>query len=288
MAESAKNKRDDLAACFKREKSRISRQWIQMMKIECLSGMPGIDEIKTEHEKMLGICVKYLESDDLGETRAYCAAMAKKAVLSGMTSSEIMIGCHTMRDLLERVIFENYGQNSRETLLEILDIYEPVVNNLLSAAYDAFIIERERVIKLEHEAYLESEKLYHTLTESVADGIVLIESGRMAFVNSAFVSMFGYSDQEDLLGKKLSALVDKEFLERFEKKYKELEACLYKENKFRCKFLTREGYEFWAGTHPIAIKWKGGIAILSTPKGIMTGREAWRSHIGGETLCYIW
>jgi small subunit ribosomal protein S8 len=31
-----------------------------------------------------------------------------------------------------------------------------------------------------------------------------------------------------------------------------------------------------------------GIAILSTPKGIMTGKEAWRGGTGGELLCYIW
>jgi len=31
-----------------------------------------------------------------------------------------------------------------------------------------------------------------------------------------------------------------------------------------------------------------GIAIISTSKGIMTGREAWRQHLGGEILCYVW
>ncbi|MFH1775249.1 MAG: 30S ribosomal protein S8 [Chloroflexota bacterium] len=31
-----------------------------------------------------------------------------------------------------------------------------------------------------------------------------------------------------------------------------------------------------------------GIAILSTSKGMMTGREAWRQGVGGELLCYIW
>lgn len=31
-----------------------------------------------------------------------------------------------------------------------------------------------------------------------------------------------------------------------------------------------------------------GIAILSTPKGIMTGQEARRLQVGGELLCYIW
>ena len=31
-----------------------------------------------------------------------------------------------------------------------------------------------------------------------------------------------------------------------------------------------------------------GIAILSTPKGVMTGQQAWRQGTGGELLCYIW
>ena len=31
-----------------------------------------------------------------------------------------------------------------------------------------------------------------------------------------------------------------------------------------------------------------GIAILSTPQGIMTGQEAWRRQMGGEVLCYVW
>ena len=31
-----------------------------------------------------------------------------------------------------------------------------------------------------------------------------------------------------------------------------------------------------------------GIAIVSTPKGVMTGKQAWRQGIGGELLCYVW
>ena len=31
-----------------------------------------------------------------------------------------------------------------------------------------------------------------------------------------------------------------------------------------------------------------GIAVLSTPKGIMTGQKARRLGVGGEVLCYIW
>jgi small subunit ribosomal protein S8 len=31
-----------------------------------------------------------------------------------------------------------------------------------------------------------------------------------------------------------------------------------------------------------------GIAILSTPEGVMTGQVARQKSIGGEVLCYVW
>ncbi|MCY3880536.1 MAG: 30S ribosomal protein S8 [Dehalococcoidia bacterium] len=31
-----------------------------------------------------------------------------------------------------------------------------------------------------------------------------------------------------------------------------------------------------------------GVAIISTPKGVMTGQEARRQQVGGEVLCYVW
>ncbi len=31
-----------------------------------------------------------------------------------------------------------------------------------------------------------------------------------------------------------------------------------------------------------------GTAIVSTSKGVMTGKQAWKEKIGGEVLCTIW
>lgn len=31
-----------------------------------------------------------------------------------------------------------------------------------------------------------------------------------------------------------------------------------------------------------------GLSILSTPKGVLAGHDAWRERVGGEVLCYIW
>jgi small subunit ribosomal protein S8 len=31
-----------------------------------------------------------------------------------------------------------------------------------------------------------------------------------------------------------------------------------------------------------------GIAIVTTPKGVMTAQQARRENVGGEVLCYVW
>ena len=31
-----------------------------------------------------------------------------------------------------------------------------------------------------------------------------------------------------------------------------------------------------------------GVAILSTPEGVMTGQLARQKSVGGEILCYVW
>ena len=31
-----------------------------------------------------------------------------------------------------------------------------------------------------------------------------------------------------------------------------------------------------------------GLAIVSTPQGVMTGQDAWRRNTGGELICYVW
>jgi small subunit ribosomal protein S8 len=31
-----------------------------------------------------------------------------------------------------------------------------------------------------------------------------------------------------------------------------------------------------------------GTAILSTPRGVMTGRKAYQLGLGGEVVCYVW
>ena len=53
--------------------------------------------------------------------------------------------------------------------------------------------------------------------------------------------------------------------------------------------VSRPGLRVYAGRKEIPRIYGGlGIAIISTPKGVMTGHQAWREEIGGELLCYVW
>jgi small subunit ribosomal protein S8 len=45
----------------------------------------------------------------------------------------------------------------------------------------------------------------------------------------------------------------------------------------------------YVGKEDIPLVMSGmGIAILSTPKGVMTDKQARRLGVGGEVLCYVW
>jgi len=55
------------------------------------------------------------------------------------------------------------------------------------------------------------------------------------------------------------------------------------------KRVSRPGLRVYVQKREIPRVYNGlGIAILSTPKGIMAGQQAWRAQTGGEVLCYVW
>ncbi len=53
--------------------------------------------------------------------------------------------------------------------------------------------------------------------------------------------------------------------------------------------VSRPGRRFYVRKDEIPVVKGGmGIAILSTPKGIMTDRQSRKENTGGEVLCYVW
>ena len=52
--------------------------------------------------------------------------------------------------------------------------------------------------------------------------------------------------------------------------------------------VSRPGLRIYKGRHDIPTVMNGlGVAIVTTPKGVMTDRKARQAGIGGEVLCYV-
>ena len=55
------------------------------------------------------------------------------------------------------------------------------------------------------------------------------------------------------------------------------------------KRVSTPGLRVYVGTNEIPRYFGGlGVSFMSTPKGVMTGKQARRDRVGGELLFYIW
>ena len=53
--------------------------------------------------------------------------------------------------------------------------------------------------------------------------------------------------------------------------------------------VSKPGKRLYVGADRIPTVLGGmGVAILSTPRGVLTDRESRKAKVGGEVLCYVW
>jgi small subunit ribosomal protein S8 len=53
--------------------------------------------------------------------------------------------------------------------------------------------------------------------------------------------------------------------------------------------ISKPGLRIYVQTNEIPRVFGGlGVAILSTPRGVITGQEAQKQRVGGEVVCYVW
>ncbi len=126
--------------------------------------------------------------------------------------------------------------------------------------------------KRAEQALRESEERYRTLTEHVADGVTLVQNEKFLFVNNAFVSMFGYTNASQIVGKRAVDLISSIFDQGLKKIYSGLNFDISAKKIFKAPCITHKGREFWVEGHHNIIKWKGMPAILTTIRDITERR----------------
>ena len=89
-------------------------------------------------------------------------------------------------------------------------------------------------------------------------------------------------------------LNDEGFIEGYTVKDNTLTLTLkYGQNKERVitglKRISKPGLRVYAGSEELPRVLNGlGIAIISTPKGVMTDKLARKNNVGGEVIAYVW
>ena len=93
----------------------------------------------------------------------------------------------------------------------------------------------------------------------------------------------------------IAKILDSEgFIEKYTVKDNTLTLTLkYGQNKERVitglKRISKPGLRVYAGNDKLPKVLNGlGIAIISTPKGVMTDKLARKNNVGGEVIAYIW
>ncbi len=131
------------------------------------------------------------------------------------------------------------------------------------------ILEREIAKRRQAEnALQEIEDRYCVLADHVADGVSLIQDGKIKFVNEAFASMYGYSHPSQLVGKQVADVICQEFKEQFNRICEAIISGISKERVFQGKCISKDGQEFWIEEHYNIIHWDGKPAMVGTARDI--------------------
>ncbi len=113
-----------------------------------------------------------------------------------------------------------------------------------------------------------SEERYRILTEQVADGVALIQDGKIKFINKACVKIFGYTASEDLLGKNITHLIPNQYRNSYRKRVKAFNSGRFSEKATQLQCIKADDSEFWIESHNSIIQWEGKPALLITIRDI--------------------
>lgn len=130
------------------------------------------------------------------------------------------------------------------------------------------------------------------MTDPIADMLTRI---RNANQNRAHSVTMPSSNMKETIA---SILKDEGFIEDYKVEKNNVQNILtltlkYSQNKERVitglKRISKPGLRVYAKAENIPRVLNGlGIAIISTPKGVMTDKEARKNNVGGEVIAYIW
>ncbi len=127
--------------------------------------------------------------------------------------------------------------------------------------------------------------------DQIADMLTRIRNAQQANKKELEMPSSNFKVSLAQLLKKNGYLNKTEVLVDGKKQYLKLELkYLGKEPAIRgLKQISKQGQRIYVGKDEIPYVKNGyGLAIISTPKGVLTDRQARREKLGGEVICEVW
>lgn len=138
--------RQEIVTHFRDNSDGLRGQWVKEMTARGLVSRLTLNEVEIESRVIYDTCVICFATGDYKGAEKYARAMAEKGVLEGMKTEEIIGGMLTLRDVYGRSLFYKYREE-QAILDEILMLYEPVANKILSIVAMAFVEEKTRSLE---------------------------------------------------------------------------------------------------------------------------------------------
>jgi len=141
----------ELVEYLRQNREDLREEWVgRITDAELLEEMSR-EEIFTEASAIYDNYVDALETGSVEALQAYARDLSERIIARGVETDDVLNIVLLLRDVLERALFANYGQDA-EVLNEILDAYEPAANRIMVTVGVSFVEERERVIREQQEA----------------------------------------------------------------------------------------------------------------------------------------
>jgi PAS domain S-box-containing protein len=179
-------------------------------------------------------------------------------------SDEQGLRCRTaISDITERKRMEEELQTYRQHLEQLVEERTAELK-----ASDEHLRQEITGRKRADQAVRTSEHQYRLLAENVADGIGILQDGKLVFVNDALASMFGYPAHK-LVELDIVDLVREEYQESFRKRLERFDQDEITQD-WHVACVARDGREIWTEFRQRTIEWEGKPAILVTVSDITT------------------
>ena len=144
----------------------------------------------------------------------------------------------------------------------------------------------EELVQKRTEELLESEKRYSVLVEEASDGVVIVQDGKIVFVNQKAQEISGYS-REELIGLPFEKLVDKKYLQLAKERH---ELRLQGEKvpaTYEAEGITKMGERIPVEASATRIHYQGRPAVLSIVRDIRERKQMEEERLKLEKLATI-